>query len=180
MLAERGNSGGEGSSAALDEGDEVPGRVVEERHPLFGAVGVPVDHVRCRDELDAPGLELDEQIQRLPSRTRLTYTLEDVPPIADEPSSFPIEDLASQMTFIPYERLIADEGRVQPLLKDWDRAVDLIQGSVDWGYKSVRKNSAASVRQAKAAARGLKTEEERAAAFVDAMVGAELAEKLGR
>ncbi|MCB1056914.1 MAG: DUF3857 domain-containing protein [Acidobacteria bacterium] len=112
----------------------------------------------------APGLELDEQIQRLPSRTRLTYTLEDVPPIADEPSSFPIEDLASQMTFIPYERLIADEGRVQPLLKDWDRAVDLIQGSVDWGYKSVRKNSAASVRQARAAARGLKTEEERAAA----------------
>ena len=67
-----------------------------------------------------------------------TYTAEDLPPIPDEPGSWPFQDLASRITFLPRQMMAA--GRV-PLLESWESLVKIVQGDRTYGYEFARKHA---------------------------------------
>ncbi len=65
----------------------------------------------------------------------VSFRMEDMPPVPDEPYRFPFDVLSSRVTMLP----LAYQGSVRTeLLESWGSAVKLVQGEREWGYKRFR------------------------------------------
>ncbi|MDY7094832.1 MAG: DUF3857 domain-containing protein [Acidobacteriota bacterium] len=99
-------------------------------------------------QLVSPQFQVQVTSKDGPRGAILTYALEDLPPIPIEPASYPFEDLSSQILFLPYE--VYYSGQKITLLKDWQRAIEIFEGSGDRGtYSGARRKDRKSKAQAK-------------------------------
>ena len=93
-------------------------------------------------------IELQKEIQRNARGGVATYTMENLPPVPDEPNRFPFIDLSARVVVLPgidYSR-----GRQRHLFDSWKSLVEIAHGSDDWGYGGFRKNSGSAKKGARA------------------------------
>ncbi|MCP4898956.1 MAG: DUF3857 and transglutaminase domain-containing protein [bacterium] len=77
----------------------------------------------------APQDLIDIKTDQLPSGRVVQATMRNMPDIPDEPLSFPIEDLSSQIVMLPTHYIVEDSG--YPLLATWDYAAGMFYGDYD-------------------------------------------------
>jgi hypothetical protein len=115
-----------------------------------------------------------------------TFTMERMPPVADEPYRFPFDSLASSVTILPIAttrsismsnrslraRLVGSGLRYllfgvgpQSIMRSWSSAVSLVQGNPEHGYERFRSRSRGVRSKTKELTRPLSTEAEKAAAL---------------
>jgi hypothetical protein len=79
------------------------------------------------------GRQFQSSQQRTAQGTELKIWLDDLPPVPDEPSSLPFEDLSSSFMVVP--TAIVDSGIRFLLFEDWKAACDI----ADYSYSEVRR-----------------------------------------
>jgi hypothetical protein len=104
-----------------------------------------------RDPLQV-GIQHESSTTALGNRLRVWAT--DVPPLLDEPDSFPDEDLSALFMMIPVKWAGAT-----PLLDSWETTCELVENA---NYNDARRNVSAAKRQARELASGAKTAREKA------------------
>ncbi|MFV2071766.1 MAG: DUF3857 domain-containing protein, partial [Thermoanaerobaculales bacterium] len=92
-------------------------------------------------------VELQRDVKNTPFGNQITYTMENVPPVPDEPYRFPFEDLSSRVVVLPGTDY--GSGTPFPIFETWDSVVELAVGNDDYGYVKFRRKS----RDARAEAR---------------------------
>jgi hypothetical protein len=117
-----------------------------------------------------------------------TFTMENMPPVADEPYRYPFDSLASRVTILPIAttrsvdmgagnrslraRLVGSGLRrmlygvgPQSILRNWSSAVILVQGNPEHGYERFRSRSRGVRSKGKELTASLSTEAEKAVAL---------------
>jgi len=89
------------------------------------------------------GRHFQSEKQRAARGQQLRVWMDDLPPIPDEPLTFPYEDLSSSFMLLP--TLMKVSGQVVLLFKDWSSACDL----VDYSYADARRRDGEARRTAK-------------------------------
>lgn len=89
-----------------------------------------------------------------------TYALDNLPPIPDEPFSYPFEDLASQIRLVPQE--IYFSGQVVELFKDWGTTLEYFD---DFVYGPAQRKDRKAKAKAKELMSGKSAPRDRAAAI---------------
>jgi hypothetical protein len=92
-------------------------------------------------------IELRKEVERNARGGVATYTMENLPPVPDEPNRFPFVDLSARVVVLPgidYSR-----GTQRHLFDSWTSLVEIAHGGNDWGYGGFRKNSGSARRFAK-------------------------------
>lgn len=99
-------------------------------------------------------IPIEEEVNEYVRGVRATYTMENVPPVPDEPNRFPFADLACRISFLPVVDMTG--GQRLAVLESWDSLLYFVRGTKDQGYLCVRSNSKATKTKGKeiAAQRG--------------------------
>ena len=109
------------------------------------------------------GHPIEHSLERRPKAQRAIYSMDNAPAIPNEPARFPFEDLAAWVLFLPQVQVF--QGQNYELLTDWDNAVELLEGDMEWGYTRARRKAGDARSKAKALIAGLKGDKEKARAL---------------
>jgi len=155
-------------SSALPE--VVPGAIIEHRYRIYfdsvffprrwffqadipillssitfdmpkGLAFAPIQAVTLRTR------EMEQEIREYVRGVQVTYTMRDMPPVPDEPASFPFAVLSSRVFMLPTTD--NTKGRRTPLFESWERVCELAWGSRRWGYRSALTDDREAVQKAK-------------------------------
>lgn len=80
--------------------------------------------------------EIEESAERSPIGHRLTYAMSNLPPVPDEASSFPFEDMASRVVFLTQAVVLS--GQRIPVLENWRSVIETYEDLI---YKEFRRGS---------------------------------------
>ncbi len=109
------------------------------------------------------GRTIESRIEKKPKGLAVTFFMDNLIPIPDEPLRYPMEDLSSWVIVLPD---LFDSGVFSMvLLADWDSAVDRIRGNSDYGYVFFRRRAGKAKSKAKELAAGADDPEGRARAI---------------
>jgi hypothetical protein len=134
-----------------------------------------------------PDREITEELSSNAWGNIKTFTMENMPPVADEPHRFPFDSLASRVTILPIAttravnvganrslraRLVGSGLRYmlfgvgpQSILRSWSSAVSLVQGNPEHGYERFRSRSRGVKGKVKELTSSLSNEAEKAVAL---------------
>lgn len=104
--------------------------------------------------------KLQSEVQKTTRGARLRVWLENLPPVPDEPYSFPFSDLSSRFMVVPHELAVGGE-RV-PLLDSWKSVCQIFD---EYSYGKARRKSRQASKQAAALTASSASARERAAAL---------------
>jgi hypothetical protein len=130
--------------AILDYRYELRFEVVSDLAPWYFQDGIPTlhseivyyipEHVSAQPWGQATfGRQFQSSQQRTAQGTELKVWMDDLPPVPDEPSGMPFEDLSSSFMVVP--TAIVDSGIRFLLFEDWKAACDI----ADYSYSEVRR-----------------------------------------